>query len=487
MKIIINKSKLGLVKVALVSLPLLAMVSSCKKDFLNLPPELSLPEESSFETSSRIEAQINGLYGSLKNGNFYGGRYLIYNDIRAEEFLNRTNNGVTGLTTYQHTNDPSDTYIANFWNQGYLTINRANKFLADFDNAPAGVVSDQQEVAFRAEAKFVRALTYYSLVQLFAKPYALDNGQSRGLPLRLQAETSSANNELAPSTVAQIYDQILKDLNDAEAGLPDTYGTAKLRTTRAHKNTAIALKTRIYLAMGKYSDVITEANKIVSAGAPFVSPNRVANKLQADVVSAFRAPYTSDENILSFPMADTNAPGTQNQLGYYYNAGNIEYYLNKTAPGIFVNTTSWTATDKRRVSLTSAYSADWQMLIKWSAQSPYIDWIPVIRYAEVLLNLAEAEAEVGSQARALALLSAVHQRSDADFVFPAFAGKADLINAILIERRIELLGEGFRAPDIQRRLLPMVSVGAGADIPVTDDRYVFPIPTGEVQTNPGIK
>lgn len=487
MKIIINKSKLGLVKVALVSLPLLAMVSSCKKDFLNLAPELSLPEESSFATASRIEAQVNGLYGSLKSGSFYGGRYLIYNDIRVDEFVNRTNNGVTGLTTYQHTNDPSDTYIANFWNQGYLTINRVNKFLADFDAAPAGVVTAEVEAGLRAEAKFVRALTYYSLVQLFAKPYTLDQGASRGLPLRLQAETSSANNELAPSTVAKVYEQILKDLNEAEAGLPDTRSTAKLRTTRAHKNTAIALKTRIYLAMGKYSNVITEANKIVSVAAPFVSPNRVAHKLQADVVSVFRAPYTSDENILSFPMADTNSPGTQNQLGYYYNAGNIEYYLSKVAPGIFANTTAWPATDDRKKNLTSAYSAAWQILIKWSAQSPYVDYIPVIRYAEVLLNLAEAEAEVGSQARAIALLQAVHTRSDATFTFPAFAGKADLINAILTERRIELLGEGFRAPDVQRRLQPMVSIGAGASIPVTDDRYVFPIPTGEVKTNPGVK
>lgn len=487
MKIIINKSKLGLVKVALVSLPLLAMVSSCKKDFLNLAPELTLPEESSFATASRIEAQINGLYGSLKHGRFYGGRYLIYNDIRAEEFVNRTNNGVTGLTTYQHTNDASDTYIADFWNHGYLTINRANKFLADFDNAPAGVVTEQQEAAFRAEAKFVRALAYYSLVQLFAKPYTLDKGVSKGLPLRLQPETSSANNELAPSSVAAIYDQILKDLNDAEVGLPDTYSSAKLRTTRAHKNTAIALKTRVYLSMGFYTDVKVEANKIVSASAPFASPNRVAHKLQADVVSVFRAPYTSDENIFSFPMADTNAPGTQNQLGYYYNAGNIEYYLNKTGLGIFANS-AWSETDKRKVNLTSAYSAAWQILTKWSAQSPYIDWIPVIRYAEVLLNLAEAEAESegGSLERSLALLEAVRKRSDAGFTFPTLS-RAELIQAILTERRIELLGEGFRAPDIRRRLLPMESIGAGASIPVTDERYTFPIPTGEVQTNPGVK
>ncbi len=482
---LLNRTKLYAVKAILIALLLSGILSSCGSDFLNVPPELSIPDENTFDTPARVLAQVNGLYSSAKVGRLFGGRYQIYNDIRAEEFRNRTSNTVTGYSAFQFTNNANDTYVADFWNNGYLTINRVNKFLSDFDTH-TGIVDAATETNYRAEAKFVRALSYYGLVQLFAKPYTLDNGASKAIPLRLTAQTNSDNNDLASSTVAEIYTQILKDLDDAEAGLPDTYASASLRTTRAHKNTAIALKTRIYLSQGKFNNVITESNKIVSATAPFKSPIRVVHELQADVTNVFKAPYTTDENIFSFPFADTNAPGTQNQLGYYYTGnGNIEYYLNTSAPGIYANA-QWRSADVRKSQLTSQYSATWRTLIKWNGISPYVDYVPIIRYAEVLLNLAEAEAEVGDPARAKALLETVHRRSDSTYDFGTLT-KAQLIDAILIERRIELLGEGFRAPDIQRRGLPFVSVGAGASIPSSDSRYIFPIPVAELQTNPGAK
>ena len=472
-------------KLGILSLALALSISSCKEDFLEAIPELDLSDATVFSTPAKIEAQVSGIYASAKNGSLFGGRYAIYNDIRAEEFVNRTTNSVTGYSTYQGNQDPSDTYIAAFWNQGYLTINRANLFLEGLTANP-NAVSAALAGNYRGEAKFIRALTYFSLVQIFAKPYILDKGASAGLPLRLKGETSSANNELSRSTVAQIYDQVLKDLNEAETELPDTYSSALLRTTRAHKNTAIALKTRVLLAKGDYAGVITEANKIVSAAAPFKSPNRVAHELQADVSSVFKTPFTSVESIFSFPMADTNAPGTQNQIGYYFNAGNVEYYINTGTTGIYSNP-QFAATDDRKTKLTipTTAVAKFPSSTKFSGVSPYTDYVPMIRYAEVLLNLAEAEAEAGSQTRALALLQAVHARSDASYKF-ATLDKAGLIQAVLTERRIELFAEGFRANDILRRGQSINSFGAGAVIPSSDARYIYGIPLSEIQTNPGI-
>jgi len=476
--------KYNINKALFLVIPFAVLTSSCGKDFLSLAPELSLPEENSYDTKSRIEAQISGLYGSLKAGTFYAGRYQIYNDIRGEEFVNRTSNSVTGFSTYQFTNDPSDSYIANFWAQGYLTINRANKFIIDFEQVTNNVVTEDEKKAFISEAKFVRALTYYSLVQLFAKPYALDAGASPGIPLRLNAETSTDNNNLALSPVKDIYAQILKDLNEAEQGLPVTVTNATARTTRAHRNTAIALKTRVYLAMGDFPNVILEGNKIVSATAPFKATTGVLHELNATPNQGF-SNFTTLESVLSWPYETTNAPGTQNQLGYYYNVGNLEYYLNPNSPGIYASP-QWPATDLRKSALTRIYALsatlNVPMLTKWGV-TPYLDWVPVIRYSEVLLNLAEAEAEAGSLTRAEALLEAVRFRSDPAYVFPALGTKSELINAILLERRIEFLGEGFRAPDLQRRLAPLPAIGLGTPVPVTDNRYVFPIPTNEKLTN----
>ncbi|MFD2597396.1 RagB/SusD family nutrient uptake outer membrane protein [Sphingobacterium corticis] len=333
------------------------------------------------------------------------------------------------------------------------------------------------------EAKFVRALCYHALVQLFAKPYTLDNGASKGIPLRLQAETNQDNNNIPSSTVAEIYTQILADLNDAEQGLVEEQGTNN--TIRAHKNTAIALKTRVLLAMGRYEDVITEGNKIVSAAAPFSAPTGVNHALQGNVVNVFRT-YNTTESILSFPMAEINPPGTQNQLGFCYNqgSGNMEYTLNAAGAGIFANTTAWPATDARRASLTADQTnGSLKLLTKWAGVSPFIDWVPVIRYSEILLNVAEAEAEAGSLTRATALLQAVRSRSDAGYTFTGLTTSESVVNAILLERRIELLGEGFRVPDLQRRNDPINSVGAGESVPVTDSRYVFPIPTAERSSN----
>lgn len=482
MKNIIHNSIRTLTSIALIMLiQSISIISSCSDDFLRYPPELNMPEENAFENPERIARQVVGLYASAKAGQLFGGRYYIYSDIRGEEFENRTANTVTGFTTYMFTNTPNDTYIAGFWRFGYLTINRVNKFLEDLGANP-DVIPAEVETRYRAEAKFLRALCYHGLIQLFARPYTLDNGASRGIPLRLQAETSSANNDLAPSSVAEIYAQILSDLEEAEAGLATDNGSANENTTRAHKNTAVALKTRVLLHMGRYEDVIAEGNKIVSAEAPFTSPNNVAHTLQGNVVNVFRT-YNTLESVLSFPMADTNAPGLQNQLGYYYNQGNIEYFLNQSAPGIYANTVAWPATDARRTGLTTVNTPILHLLTKWSGVSPFIDWVPVIRYAEVLLNVAEAEAEAGNLSRSIALLQAVRSRSDATYTFTGLNNPANVVQAILLERRIELLGEGFRIPDLQRRNDPINSVGAGIAIPITDSRYVFPIPTTESLTN----
>lgn len=462
-------------------------LSSCKSDFLDAESQTSASTESAFSSPGRVLAQVNGLYATVKNGNFLGGRYLVYNDIRAEDFIARNTNGVTGYTAWQHTDGADDSYIANFWITGYLAINRANILLegleANASNLDAAVVKN-----YSAEAKFVRALAYLSLVQVYANPYVKDNGASPGLPLRLKPETTAANNDLPKSTVAQVYAQILKDLNEAEADIPLNYPTpatssAALNVTRAHKSTVIALKSRVYLAMGKYPDVITEANKLVSAAAPFValSAAGVAHKLQDNIAAVYTS-YTTTESIFSLPMAATNAPGTQNQLGFYYNGGNggREYYLNPSSPGIYANP-QWEADDARKTALTSTISGQ-VYVTKFAGVSPFIDWVPVLRWPEVLLNLAEAEAEAGSQTRAIALLQAVHNRSDATWSYSGTT-KQDLINAILTERRIELISEGFRSNDIARRGQSMVSVGANSTIAPSDARYLFKIPTAELLNN----
>ena len=134
---------------------------------------------------------------------------------------------------------------------------------------------------------------------------------------------------------------------------------------------------------------------------------------------------------------------------------------------------------------TTAAVKNW--LIKYKAASPYTDWVPVIRYSEVLLNLAEAKVRSTNtvDAQAIALLSAVRNRSDAATTYTAanFATSADLANAILLERRIEFLGEGLRNNDLIRLLQTIPAKGTVPAKAPTEPNYVWPISASELALN----
>ncbi|HYC27522.1 MAG TPA: RagB/SusD family nutrient uptake outer membrane protein, partial [Chitinophagaceae bacterium] len=268
--------------------------------------------------------------------------------------------------------------------------------------------------------------------------------------------------------------------------------------TRAHKNTAIALKTRVYLYMGDYAKVITEGNKLApQATAPFSTTSGVTHNLQANIATVYGSGGQTAENILSFPFTANDLPGTQNSLNQYYSpaatsstatnpctscSGNGDYSLNLGATGI-VNNPGWTANDARRQFFQVINHATKTWLRKWTDNK---DYVPAIRYAEVLLNLAEALArQNGLDPKAIALLNAVRKRSD-PAVTLAPATQQELIDAILLERRIELLGEGFRSRDLLRLGLPLSAKATIAAVPTTSPQYIWPIPQSELIVNKAV-
>jgi hypothetical protein len=478
-----------------VAAALLALGStSCQNDLLNPIPQTQISDKVAFDTPARVALQATSLYSFVKTGNFLGGRFQIYNDIRGEEFINLTSNAVTGLTVWNHTEtETSANDVANCWIYGYQAINQINVFLAGLDENASKFVaptfpSDFATTAnqYRGEARLLRALCYYSLLQLYAQPYNKDAGASPGLPLRLLAEKSAINNSLARSPVKDIYTQILADLNFAETNLPTSYDDSFTNTTRAHRNTAIALKTRVYLSMGNYKGVSDEATKIVPAAAPYVAASGVPNGLNSSIAAVFAQPQTTSESILSFPFNVNDQPGTQNQLAYYYLPGSLggggEYSLN-TETGIVANP-AFAATDVRRTSFTVTTTGG-TFLTKYPTGTPYNDNAPVIRYAEVMLNYAEAIVRSTNTVdpQALALLNAVRGRSNPAGVYATFSSASAMIDAILLERRIEFLGEGIRNMDLMRTLSTIPAKGPVKAVPTSDPLYIWPIPQAELLAN----
>lgn len=468
--------------IAVVIAGLLLTASSCDQEkTLNPAPVTAISGVNAFDTPARILGLVNGIYKAAKSSNFYGGNYYIYQEARGEEFINRTSNTFTAFEAWNQTLNSGSNFVAGFWEAGYRTINNANILIKGLTDHPK-IVDETLNKQYIAEAKFLRALSYYALVTFYARPYNENKGTSAGLPLRLQAEVDNANNDLKRSSVAEVFAQIIKDLNEAEADLPLNYSSALLNTTRAHRNTAIALKTRVYLNSSNYEKVIEEAKKIVSTATPFAAASGVNHKLQ-NIVEIFTTNYTSTESILSVPQTDLDNVTGQPSFPYVFNA-NAEYNLNPT--GIWGDT-EWKATDLRRTFARTASGV--QFITKYNKPSPFLDYLPIIRYSEILLNYAEAAARTNDLTKSVELLKAVRNRSDANYVFPvtAVSTQTSLVNTILNERRIELIGEGFRSNDLVRNLLPLPAKASSTltapEVKPSQENYILPLPNIEIVTN----
>lgn len=464
--------------------------NSCYDEYLNPVPETFISDLSAFDTKERIEAQIRGVYSAFKSGQYLGGRYQVYNSIRGDEFMNLQANGVTGYLTWNHTVSASANEVQNLWGQIYFAINRVNMFIDGMreheeELVGGNIITRAEFDQYIGEALALRGMAYHNLIQLYAQPYNKDP-QAWGAILRITAQRSSADNDMPRSTLQETYDQILADLNQAEGLLPDVSGANNdARVTRLHKSSVIALKTRVYLHMERWSDVIAQANKIVSASAPFQAPSGVQYALNPDFENIFTS-YTTSESIFSIPMTPTELPGTQNQLGHYFSdapIGNLEYPINQA--GLIWSSDAFPADDARRVlTRERTYQGVDEIFIHKYQDQGHTDWAPVMRYAEVLLNLAEAEArQNGVAGRALALLNAVYLRSNPGAAPLEITSLSAFIDRLMLERGMEFLGEGIANMDTQRTLSEHRAKPGVAAVGPTSPNYVWPIPQTELNTN----
>lgn len=468
------------------------LISGCTKDeWMNPAPTSSVQEESIFATKDRVIAQVNGMYSSLKSGQHLGGRFQVYNDVRTDNFIPNSSNGVTNYQTWNHTVISSTNEVQNLWGSIYTTINVVNVFLEGISKAwdadQLSFLTEAEYNQFKGEALAIRALCYFNLVQMYSKPYNLNSGAGQGVPLRLKAYKSREENNMAPSTVAEVYTQILKDLNDAEPLAALTHPNTNTNVTRIHRNTIIALKTRVYLHMQNWPQVLSESSKIVPATAPFTAATGVAHRLNASYAGIFASPHATPESIFSLPHTSANNPGTQNFLAHYFNPVSGEsYYLNQSSAAF----TALNAADSRRLMMSQVGTKIYVM--KYVDNTTRTDYSPVIRYAEVLLNRAEAVVRNSTAVtqEALDLLNAVRTRSypAGAYTLDSFADTNAFLDAVLLERNIEFLGEGIRNMDLMRLGLTIPAKNGGsmgniAAIANTSKTYYWPVPTSELSYN----
>lgn len=505
-------------------------IPSCKK-YTELSPLGSLAESTAFTDPGKIELVANGVYQQAAVGRYNpgtglgAGRGYPFGAASIEQAEMRGEDMVNLVTFYQITyNSTISTTTANnvnHWEQLYALINQANVLIDGVNKAAqSGVITADVAKVYEGEGRFLRALSHHDLLINFCRPYADGNGSNPGVPYRVNAVVSAGGvkDGIAEGrgTVAEAYQKILEDLDYAEANLPETRNPSSI--ARATKGAAIALKTRIKLHMGDWPGVIAEGKKLgtdANSGS-FVSPIG-GYELEAEPDKPFTSFSSNSESIFSIANSANSNPGVNGalpaMLGSSDGGGRG---LVATSPNLY-NAAFWVSGDKRRDRLQVLNSADKRYYQnKYRDKTTRSDWAPIIRYAEVLLNVAEAYSRTGGQAnldQALRLLNAVRDRS-----VPAAdqftSAPADLTLAILQERRIEFAAEGRRWPDITRLALdPDYGLGGGLGIPAkveptqataasydavtrpvitpgragiaySDRRFLWPIPTSEITSNP---
>jgi hypothetical protein len=446
--------------------------ASCEKQVFE-EPYANLSPQDAFDTPERIAKAATGMYDQLQNAEYLGGRVLIYADIRGID---------AGVPSYFSTVPQfnlvlsTNSVVADAWEGAYRTIYEANNFLKNLAANP-GKVSQEEENQYTAEAKFIRSLSYFYLVNLWAQPYKFSAGATHdGVPLALTVpdDPFSAETRIPRSSVAQVYSQMEADLLDAESKLEYPAGDSRefADVARATRGAVQALLARIYLYKGDYAKTLEYTNKLISSGKYALNTD--------GPTTAFRT-FTTKESIFSVAHNGADNPNTNNALGQHYapdKRGDVPIATE------YVNL--MTATDKRRTELVRTYDA--APGTYWTAKYTGItDWVPVLRYSEVLLSKAEALANQSAtvDVEAVALVNQVRARSNATPIVPAT--KQALIDAILLERRIELAFEGQGTFEFLRtgRGIPAHSTVAAQAY--GSNYVILPIPKYDTDQNPNLR
>jgi hypothetical protein len=502
-------------------------ITAC--DVTDLEPQDQVSETVAFESPSLIELSVAGMYDVAQSGTYdplngqaiqvrgypFGSASIQQSEMRGEDMIN-----VAGFyaITYQNNITPASPNNVNMWSSLYALINIANAVIEGSRTAGTGaIISADQAEAYEGEGRFMRALAYHELLLHFAKPYSDKAGENPGVPYRDFYINTPAKIDQAVTqgrnTVAEVYTRILEDLAFAEENLPETRSGAQ-KVTRATKGAAIALAQRVRLHQGNWAQTVAEGAKLISATTPFTSTIGGYT-----LTSAPQGPFvsnTSSEAIFSIENASNDNPGVNGALPNMLGSPSIGARgLVAVSPRIF-NAPFWECDDLRRTQLLTNNNTSY-FTNKYKDPVNNSDYAPLIRYAEVLLNQAEALARSTSSvnAQAVELLNAVRNRAVTDaakqYTTASFADANALIQAILNERRIEFLAEGRRWADIHRlandpvfttngipakvtfgsatfatyncETKPVVPANIVA-VPYTDPRFLWPIPAAEIANNP---
>jgi len=475
-------------KVSIIALcSTILIMPACKKEFLNVDPQAKQPALTFWKTQDDATKAVNAIYGNLRSWENTAFPALALESIPGDDAEKGSSvNDASYLNNFDNYSASStEGQLQGFWTGQYQNINLSNQVLA---NIPAINMDASLKARYIAEAKFVRAYSYFRLVRAFGD-----------VPLRLNIPKDASEFNIPRTPKAQVYAAIEKDLDDAAAGLPQSYASADLG--RATKGAALALHAKVAMYQAKWDQVLALTNTVMTLGYDLF-PNyeqgfRLNNEnniesifeIQCEIRPNIEGSATSQYSQVQGVRGSVagwgfNVPTAT--LAAAYEAGDTR----RDATIIFRGETTpqgdiIPATGDNPMYNQKSY-VPFSLIITGFNEGAQQN-VRVLRFADVLLMNAEAANELGNTTQALTSLNRVRARARGGVigVLPdvTTTDKATLRQAIWKERQVELAMESDRYFDVIRQGRGTAVFGAKGW--KAGKNEVWPIPSTEIDLSAG--
>lgn len=453
--------------------------SSCE-GLLDEEPK-AVTEENFYNTAEEVATAVNAIYSPLRAENQT--TYIATLECHTDYAYGR--GSFAQYNDFQGMNSNNINRVAGFWNAFYLSIRNANIVIL---NAPNGESISQEDVnRYVSEARFLRAFSYYHLVRNWGE-----------IPLR--TEINMEDLALPKSSVEEVYDLIIADLQQAEIHLPEEQALLGRPTKWAAKT----MLADVYLQLERFAEAREKAQEVMASGEHALVPVSSRDDFQKifgpEVI-------TTPEEIFSLKFV--RQPGQGNYLPWVFNHPSTGLYSFGGSYAVYSDASNtfyknWDDMDLRKglwdmvdfglgdSTLVSRKFIDAQAIGDNDAGND----LPLYRYSEVLLIFAEAAArEAGAPTEeAMEALNQVHRRgfgqnplvpSPVDFILGDYDA-ASFIDLILQEKAYEFQFEGKRWLDLKRTGKAEEIIMENKGLQIGESHYLWPIPVSELEYNPAL-
>lgn len=458
----------------------LLWMTGCDK-MLETKSQTLLPQDK-LQTEAGCEAMLYGVYDLMQETAFYGRDVLTVPEVLAD------NSRLSPVASrYKGQADNRIGSHLDIWVESYEIIALLNEVIEYAEKLP----ETPKAKAIWGEALALRGLTYFQLARVYGRePGHLVDGFDLSVPLILKAffyDGGPMGEEVYPAraTVTEVWNQVEKDLTEGFALLKGN--DDGLMPKRMGSLAAQAILSRVYLYEGKWKECV-EASDYVTANAPFdVYGGTYSDIFSKGEETIFYLYFTNSENLGSSSLQSINGmmDSELDSEGYDIGkgVGDADLCVAEELVALYdqKNDLRFNIFRKAKINGEKVW---WTKKFNGWQGAFGLDNVPVIRLSEVVLNRAEAQAELKKDAEALVDVNEIRTKRGLE---AASLSGAELLNEILLQRRLELAQEGHRFFDLKRRGETITKPAGRIQVPYPDFRVVARISETQMDANKSLE